>query len=157
MLSLLTVAMLLVNCGKEDTPTPNAPEMVFFKVSDGTEQSEESFILALDDPDEIEQARQIIADPVNSTEKIVSAKIIRQDGAEAYPNKDVNSGTEWSWRIDEFQGFVGLTAEILDGWPGYIEEDLDRWFQNTGGDTNHGFIGLWGYTVVEELTSDDLD
>jgi len=44
----------------------------------------------------------------------------------------------------------------LDGWPGYIEEDLDRWFQNTYGDENHGHIGLWGYSVVAEVEADDV-
>ena len=112
--------------------------------------------LSLTDLEEIVQARQIIANPHDVPDKIILAKIVRQDGSEPYLNKDLNNDMTWSWRIDSFDGFVGSTIEILDGWPGYIEEDLDRWFQNTDGDENHGHIGLWSYTVVAEVEADDV-
>jgi len=152
LLSLLATAMLF-SCNIDEV-TPH--ETVFFKISDSTEPDSESFILELTHLDEIVQARQIIANPHDVPDKIILAKIVRQDGSEPYLNKDLNNDMIWSWRIDSFEGFVGSSIEILDGRPGYIEEDLDRWFQNTGGDENHGHIGLWGYTVVAEVEADDV-
>jgi len=163
LLSLLATAMLL-SCNNDEV-TPD--ETVFFKISNSSEPDSESFILSLTDLDEIVQARQIIANPhelciipgfhlCQDLDKIILAKIVRQDGSESYLNKDLNNDMIWSWRIDSFDGFVGSTIEILDGWPGYIEEDLDRWFQNTDGDENHGHIGLWSYTVVAEVEADDV-
>ena len=51
-----------------------------------------------------------------------------------------------------FQGFADSTIEILDGWPGYVEQDVDSWIANTG-----GAIGFWTYTVVEELPEPPAD
>ena len=41
---------------------------------------------------------------------------------------------------------MDFTIEILDGWPGFVEQDVNGWIANT-----NGRVGFWTYTVVAEL------
>lgn len=68
------------------------------------------------------------------------------------PNQDfLSGGTLWTWHVIEFVGFAENTIEILDGWPGFIEENVQGWIDNTS-----GTIGFWGYTVVREIEMGQL-
>lgn len=153
----ITVTISLSAC--KDNPADQEPVAgtIFFKVGETNPTHGESFILVLEEVEDIEKARSIINDPENAAEKIIYAKIVRQEDDEKYRNQDLNSSTIWSWRIEEFQEFTSTTAEILDAWPGYVEEDLNRWFLGTSGDPTYGFIGFWAYTVVEEIKPEELD
>lgn len=63
-------------------------------------------------------------------------------------NRDVLASGEplWSWHVTEFLEFADLTIEVLDGWPGLIEQDVAGWIGTSGGE-----IGFWSYTVTQEL------
>lgn len=148
-LSLIAVLLLSATCDKHLTDPDT--ETVYFKVGEITPGNGESFIIGLTDPADITYARKLIEDPDSTPDKILSARIVPQTGDEEVLNRDVNNNKIWSWRIDEFDGFVFNTIEILDGWPGYVEEDLKRWFQNTTGSDEFGYIGFWNYTIVEEI------
>lgn len=52
----------------------------------------------------------------------------------------------WSWHTVGTPYFADSTIEILDGWPSFVEQDVEGWIENTNGQ-----IGFWHYTVVEEL------
>ncbi len=106
----------------------------------------DAYVLVLTDPDDIAYARTLINDPDSAPDKIVFASIT--PGADGI-NRDFakEQAPAWSWHIDEFQGFVSATAEIFDGWPTYVEQDVEAWIANTDG----GHIGFWGYTVTQEL------
>ncbi|MFV1885137.1 MAG: hypothetical protein ACMZ7B_11665 [Balneola sp.] len=154
---ILLLFFVSVSCStNNDTDTEDLSEYTFFKIAENNSPTSESFILALTDSSQIEHARKIISDPDNTTDRIILAKIVAQNGLEDYQNIDVNNKIAWSWRIDEFIGFVFTTIEIYDGWPGYIEEDLQRWFQNTSDEPNSGIIGFWGFSVVEEIEANQL-
>ncbi len=155
-LLLLVFSATLFSCDTTESK-PDLSEYTFFKVGESVPDKGESFIIALKDSVDISLARKIISDPDNSPDKIVLAKIVRQDGNEDFLNIDLNSNTTWSWKIEVFMGFVSSSIEIYDGWPGYIEEDIDRWFNNTSDDPDSGIIGFWGYTVVEEIEPDQLN
>ena len=47
---------------------------------------------------------------------------------------------------DAFEGFADAAIELCDGWPGYVEQDVEGWIANT-----NGTICFWTYTVVQEL------
>lgn len=106
----------------------------------------DSYVLPLFKPEHVAQARQLIlATPANGNDKIVVARIAAgKDGI----NRDYLAPgcPEWSWHVTEFGGFYDITAEILDGSPRLVEEDVDGWIRNTG-----GLIGFWLYGVVREL------
>jgi len=120
---------------------------VYFLVSEITPSHNDSYILPLTDAEDIAQARALIADPDNTPAKIVVATIAPCEGCDS-PNRDlVNDGESWSWCITGFEGFAENTIEIYDGWPTFVEDDLDGWIENT-----NGVIGFWAYTVTRELT-----
>jgi hypothetical protein len=126
----------------------------------------DSFVIGLDDPQLIDHARAIIDDPVSATETIVFASIRRGAGVDAETGLPVNRSLTqpgaplWSWHVHEVSGFGEFGIELIDGWPSYVERDVEGWFRNTNGGASEtealpppveGFIGFWGYTVVEEL------
>ncbi len=112
----------------------------------GQETHNDSFVLPLSNPTDIAHARDLIArGPDTAGAPIVSAKIAKgSDGI----NRNVlaEDAPEWNWHITEFGGFVDSSIEINDGWPTFVEQDVDAWIQNT-----QGYIGFWSYTVTREI------
>jgi hypothetical protein len=120
----------------------------YFVVSDmhppGTGHGD-SYVLPLKDIYAINHARDLIENGPSIGGAIVVARIAAgTDGI----NRDVLARGQplWSWHVTEFLGFADCTAEILDGWPGFVEADVEGWIANTGGS-----IGFWSYTVTQEL------
>jgi hypothetical protein len=105
----------------------------------------DSYVLPLVDPAAIDHARALITAPPGDLSSIVVARIA--SGADGVNRDQLASGAPaWSWHVTEFLEFADFTAEILDGWPTFVEEDVDGWIANTG-----GLIGFWNYTVIAEL------
>lgn len=129
---------------------------VYFRVAEfpGQEVHNDSFIISIDEQDTNRLAHaRALADwiagggvPENSPgATIVLANM--EAGSDGV-NRNVNADGEpaWSWHTTEPVDFVDFTIEILDGWPTFVEQDVDSWIANTNGN-----IGFWSYTVVEEL------
>ncbi len=113
----------------------------------------DSFTISLEDPLLIEHARSLVEFGPLAGDPIVWARIA--SGGDGI-NRDVLAPGEphWNWRVVEVEAFVGLTAEIFDGWPSFIGEDPPAWMDNTApDDADMGYIGFWAYTVTAELGS----
>jgi hypothetical protein len=111
----------------------------------------DSYVLPLSNPDDIVHARQLIADGPAIGAPLVVAKIAK--GANGINRNYLAPGAPaWSWHISEFEGFTDFTIEILDGWPTYVEGDVDGWIANT-----NSYVGFWTYTVTAELPQGDYD
>lgn len=85
----------------------------------------DSYVLPLEDPGAIAHARDLIARrAAQAGAPIAVARIAA--GADGV-NRDLLAAGEppWSWRVTEFLGFADFTIEVLDGWPGYVEQDVD--------------------------------
>ncbi|MBN2020145.1 MAG: hypothetical protein JW749_07970 [Sedimentisphaerales bacterium] len=118
-------------------------QTIYFLVAETNPFNGDSYVLPLTEPNDIAHARDLIAYGPSIGQKIVVANIAcNPDGI----NRDYYNPTHqtWSWHVTEFVSFAGITAEILDGWPGLVESDCLGWSGN-------GRIGFWAYTVVEEL------
>lgn len=105
----------------------------------------DSYLLPLEDATDIAHARDLILNGPSIGSSIVVAHIASgTDGV----NRNVLEPGEplWSWHVDQFSGFGDFTAEVLDGWPGFVEQDVNGWINNT-----NGYIGFWSYTVTAEL------
>lgn len=121
---------------------------VYFLVAElpGQELHRDSFVVGLEDPQHIAHARDLIArGPDLAGDPILVATIA--PGADGL-NRDYRAPNlpPWNWHVVGVDGFFGTTAEILDGWPTFVEDDVSGWIANT-----QGKIGFWSYTVVEEL------
>ncbi len=124
---------------------------VYYLVSENVPNHNDSYILPLFKPEDISLADKI----VNGTEsgKIIVAEIGRGSGDGVYLNKDLKglNNKIWSWHIIKFENFADVTAEIYDGWPGYVEEHLDDWLNS-----KDGIIGFWNYTVKRKVDLSEL-
>jgi hypothetical protein len=122
-------------------------ETIHFLVAERPEDAVhgDSYVLPLSDAAAIAHARALIDAEPGTLPSIVVAHIAAgADGA----NRDhlAPGAPAWSWHVTEFEGFSDFAIEILDGWPSFVEQDVDGWIANTG-----GTIGFWSYTVVAEL------
>ncbi len=146
---------LLISCNDEEFVDPN-PGTVYFLVAEYMNREKgDSYILPLSDTNDIQTAREILANPDQVPDRIVVAKIVRQEANATLKNKDLLQNITWSWSVSEFLGFAGSTIEILDGNPSTVEEDIEFWFQNTSNSGDFG-IGFWSYSIVREVDPAEL-
>jgi predicted dehydrogenase len=121
-------------------------DTVWFVIGERDVVHGDSYLLPLTNPDDIAQARQLLAQgPGSSIGSIASVRIAK--GADGY-NRDVRREGEpsWNWHVTEFEGFSDFAIELCDGWPSFIEEDVDAFIANTNNQ-----VCFWSYTVVAEL------
>lgn len=142
------VVSLAHGSGVEPLVDSQATATAWFVVAEIVPFHNDSYVLALDDPAHIAHARQLIAEgPGPGLGHIVVAQIT--PGADGINRNVVAPGQPlWSWHVSRFEQFAEATIEICDGWPTFVEEDIDGWIANTG-----GRICFWQYTVVDELAS----
>ena len=145
---------------------------VYFLVSEFPDQREhgDSFVLPLDDADDIAHARDLVARGRDAGRYLVAADIVA--GADNINRNILADGKPaWSWHISNFDQFADASIELTDGWPTFIESDVQGWINNTGGGTvdndgdgepdgpppTGGRIAFWSYTVTAELTGPPTD
>jgi hypothetical protein len=92
----------------------------------------DSYVLPLTEPNDITHARNLITYGPSAGQPIVVASITCSPDC-------INP---WSWHVTKFEAFADITAEILDGWPTYVEGHCNEVPKQ---------IGFWSYTVVREL------
>ncbi len=116
------------------------PATVLFLVAElpGEEINNDSYVVPLNDPADISHARRLIEEGLGIGQLIVHAGVA--PGPDGINRDHLAPGEpEWSWHVSEFLGFTDVTAEILDGWPSFVEQDVQGWVNNTNGQ-----IGFWG-------------
>lgn len=120
----------------------------WFVVAEDEVFYDDSYLLPLDDPDAIAQARARIAlGDASGVGSIAVARIVAgSDGM----NRNVRApgAPLWSWHVASFEGFGDAAIELCDGWPGDVERDPAAFLANTG-----GRICFWNYRLVEELAA----
>lgn len=124
-----------------------AGETRWFVVSEIEPERNESYLLPLSDPDAIRQARVLVERGIDNGEVGSIASVRIAAGADGFNRSILEDGQPlWSWHVVEFEGFSDFAIELCDGWPGFIEEDVDAFIENTNGQ-----VCFWGYTVTAEL------
>lgn len=123
-------------------------ETVWFEVAEIETERDQSFLVALTDPEHIANARALIANGGRPSDDIPGILLARIGAGGDGFNRDIRDSEQrrWRWHIDQVDGFGGLAIELCDGWPGFIEENPKAFIRNTGGQ-----ICLWGYTIKSEL------
>src|SRR5436190_1927779 len=120
---------------------------VYFLVTEfpGQAVHHDSYVLPLEDPADIAHARDLIArGPAAAGASIAVAQIAA--GGDGINRDELAAGKpRWSWHVTDFDGFADVAAEVLDGWPSFVEEDVPGWLANT-----NGRVGFWSYTVTRE-------
>ncbi len=151
LLSILSACLFLVACNNSGSEGKDSPQgTVYFLVTEvpGLKYHGDSYVVGISDPTDIAYARSLIANQGvdQGRGNIIVARIAA--GADGV-NRDMLSEpvNNWSWHITAFESFSGSTIEILDGWPSFIESDVEGWMENT-----QGRVGFWSYTITQELS-----
>jgi len=150
---ILVVILSLLRCG---TKVANAvPIQFLMSEAPGVPIHNDSYVITIDDADsaKVNHARAIVnwiesgAIPARSPGSLIVVTSIAA-GANGR-NRDILNPAKpaWSWHPVGPVSFADFTIEILDGWPSFVESDVDGWITNTG-----GAIGFWSYTVTQELS-----
>ena len=154
---LIVISSFLVSftigCNVNDHQNVEPGQTRYFLIGEKRQSIGDSYILPLTTEKDISAALELLKQDLSVRKKIVVAKIEKGGITDEYANKDLFDVTKrvWSWRVTEFLGFADNTVEILDGWPGYVESNLDKWMSNT-----NGKIGFWNYTVLREVQIGEL-
>ena len=141
-------------------------ETVYFLVSEFPDAIEhgDSFVLPLDQPDDIAHARDLVRRGRAAGRALIDADIVA--GADDINRNILVPGKPaWSWHVSQFNDFADISLELVDFTPTMIEEDVQGYINNTGGgnvdndgdgqpdgNATVGHIGFWNYTITHELT-----
>ncbi|MBX7225059.1 MAG: hypothetical protein K1X55_03455 [Chitinophagales bacterium] len=147
---VLLLAVLLFSCKNEETEDNCSSEYVYFKVSEITDVKfhKDSYVLPIlkSDTMNLRIAREIIKYGSAYPELIVTGKIAKGVSPCSLLNKDIITGKNHPWYVESFYGFSGITIEVCDAWPGYLDEHLNQWMAELD-----GAICFWHYSVTEEI------
>jgi hypothetical protein len=133
---LIAAALAGLSCSAAAAPT-------WFEVAarDGRAQS---YLLPIDDPEQLTQARAQLDGPQDGGQLIVAR--IRAGGDGLNRNLRLSGQPLWSWHVAELLEFSDLSIELCDGSPQLVEDDPAAFVANTG-----GVICFWGYSLASEL------
>jgi hypothetical protein len=107
----------------------------------------DSFVIGIDKESDIAHARDLIArGPDVAGAPIVFAAVAPGNPGGLNRNLTAPGTPAWDWHVTDVVGFGDMGIELIDGWPTFVQDDIDGWMDNTNGQ-----IGFWSYTVVQEL------
>jgi hypothetical protein len=139
---LPAIALLLAT----GTAAAATADTVWFEVGAHDARTPQSYLLPLQRPAQIAQARARLAlGEASGVGAVVVARIgaggdgLNRNLREARPRP-------WSWHVAEFVEFADLAIELCDGSPGLVQDDPAGFIANTD-----GMICFWGYSLVAEL------
>jgi len=117
-------------------------ETVYFLVGEIYPYHNDCYLLPLDNPSDIEHARDLIKYGPGIGGAIVVGYVYPGYGGGININRNyLQAGMpSWSWNV-QFVEFADIAIELCDGWPGWVEECPECWFE----------ICFWSYTVVVKL------
>lgn len=140
-------ALPLIGQRASNPPPRPAPGEALFVLSDEAQSQE--FIVRLDNPELIAQARRQIAHPEEFMARILVAEIAAGSRSE---NQNLRStyGHYWSWHVKTVFRFAELASQVCDGNPSFVEDLLPAWLggRMTG---SRPLICFWSYRIVREL------
>jgi hypothetical protein len=130
---LIALAVSLAACAREPAGPESAPAVTFRFVHT---THDERFVARTSDPDLIARVRAELAKPLAERALHINGVIAKGSDANA----------PWSWHFVEKEWTLAeMSIELCDGWPGYIEENLDTWLADVG------FFCPWASRVEIEL------
>lgn len=125
----------------------NTPDGIYFLMADNLHS--QSFVVRLEDSQQIEQARAQIKDPAGLLPRILSARVTYKP-QNHNRNFASQNKTTWSWHIEQVYTFADFGSTACNGSPEMIEELLLPFIENSG------IICFWNFHVVKELTPAEI-
>ncbi len=111
--------------------------------------SQETFVIPMDDPALIEEARYLINHPEVQWGRIISARIALGHGGF---NRHFKASQQpvWSWHVNQVTSLGDFGSQFCDGSPTQVELLAQEWVDNIG------IICFWNFTFIRELKPKEL-
>lgn len=140
---LFTSIALLLSLSSCTTSSNGDNTTRYFEFTHKDEEITYSFIAKTSDPDVISTVEEELNKPFSERSLHINGDIARgNDG----------HNTNWSWHfIPGEWNLVELSAEVCDGRPGMVEEDLDYWVDQVG------YFCPWSSRVLQEVEPTHFD
>ncbi len=114
----------------------NEDDARYFEFTYESDEIDYSIVAKTSDPDVITNVEAELSKPFDQRSMFINGDIARG-------KKDYNN---WSWHFIPNQwNLTELAAEVCDGRPSYVEEDLDYWVDQVGN------FCPWGSRVLREV------
>lgn len=155
-LFLLLFSLVSLSCTKDSSEPEETPSTGYFLVGEKSAVHQDSYVIRTDDPARLTEIRSWLAKPL-AERPLVLTDIKKTGNSPSAWNKDlVTKGRIWNWEPAGEPSLVDFTIEIYDGWPVYVQENLEEWIRITQTGSGNGRIGFWNYTLIREVTSAEL-
>lgn len=113
-------------------------------VLENSEQTQ-SFVIELEDPDLIQQARKQVQLPHAHISRMLVARVEMGSHLLNYNPRD-KWQTPWAWHVEQVYRFADFGSIDCDGNPELLEQTLNWWLKN-----RNGLICFWNYKIKNEL------
>ncbi|MCW9707017.1 BP74-related protein [Fodinibius salsisoli] len=124
-LSVIMLALFIgfvTNCNNNSGPDNESPH--YFEFTHQGEEINYTFVAKTSSPEVISKVEDELSKPMDQRNLHIHGTIARG-------SKEYNS--RWSWHFVPGQwDLVEVSAEVCDGRPGMVEEDLDYWVDQVG-------------------------
>jgi len=155
-LLLLLIPLVLPGCPKDSSEPEETTRTGYFLVGEKSAVHQDSYLIRTDDPAKLTEIRSWLAKPP-AERPLVLTDIKKTGDTPSVWNRDlVTKGRTWNWEPAGDIALVDFTIEIYDGWPVYVQENLDEWIRITQTGTGNGRVGFWNYTIIREVTATEL-
>jgi len=118
-LSLFFTSSLLISCGTETDDNPR-----FFRFTHESDDINYTFMAQTSDDEVITKIEEELEKPFDERTMHINGPIERGE---------VDYNSNWSWHFVESEwDLVSISAEVCDGRPSFVEDDLDYWVDQVG-------------------------
>lgn len=118
-LAIILLTSLLISCGTE-----SEDDTRFYRFTHESADVNYSFVAQTSDEEVIAKVEEELQKPFTERTMHINGPIER--GQEDYNDN-------WSWHFAENQwDLVSISAEVCDGRPSFVEEELDYWVDQVG-------------------------
>ena len=118
-LTAASLVLILTACGTENDNSSR-----FYQFTHEDEDVNYTFVAKTSDSEVIAKLEQELQKPFDERNMHINGPIERG-------TKDYNPNWSWHFSVNEWD-LVEISAEVCDGRPSFVEEELDYWVDNVG-------------------------
>lgn len=137
-----TSATLPNSYGQKISRLPARETGAFFEMGLRHTPTSPRFIVYIDDPALLSQARDLLKNP--TLEKIVFGRIARGNGGYNIDTQD-SDRSPWSWHYEAVTSIADFGSTACNGTPEILEDHLNSWL------SSNPYACFWSYRLLREL------
>lgn len=134
---ILIMACFCIFSSCSSTSGDEGDQTKYYEFTHSDSEVDYSIVAKTSDPDVIQKVKNELARPLNERSLHINGDIERGNGG--YDNN-------WSWHFTPNEwDLVEISAEVCDGRPEFVEDELDYWLEDVG------YFCPWNSRVIGEV------